>query len=173
MVAPLVFPVRVEREDENLVNTWSLFDTGSEESFIAKPTPDKLGLRVKSCESLAVCTLTGESTVHVSRVNLAGLPIKRPKGHQIQIKDAKVVEHLNVNLSRPQDLSKWEHFNDILLPEISGEDTLLIRANVSEAHIHKEVCVGGAREPYAVRTLLGWAIMGPLNGNIRSQFDKM
>ena len=79
-----------------------------------------------------------------------------------------------MNLSRPQDLSKWEHLNDILLPEIGGEEvTLLIGANFPEAHIHEEVRVGGAGEPYAVRTLLGWATMGPLNGNIRSQFDQV
>ena len=89
---------------------------------------------MKSFESLTVCTLTGESTVRVHRVDLAVLPIEDPEGHRIQIKDAKVVEHLNVNMSRPQDLSKWEHLNDIQLPEIGGEDImLLIGANVPEA----------------------------------------
>ena len=127
-------PVRVEGENGNSVNTWALLDTGSEETFIAKPTADKLKLRVKSFESLAVCTLTGESTVRVGRVDLAVLPIESPEGHRIQIKGAKVVEHLNVNMSRPQDLSKWEHLNDIQLPEIGGEDVmLLIGANVPEA----------------------------------------
>ena len=110
----------------------------------------------------------------MGRVDLAVLPIESPEGHRIQIKDAKVVEHLNVNMSRPQDLSKWEHLNDIQLPEIGGEEvTLLIGANVPEAQIHEEVCVGGVGEPYAVHTLLGWAIMGPLYGNIRSQFGKV
>ena len=89
---------------------------------------------MKSFEPLTVCTLTGESTVRVGRVDLAVLPIEDPEGHRIQIKDAKVVEHLNVNMSRPQDLSKWEHLNDIQLPEIGGEDVmLLIGANVPEA----------------------------------------
>ena len=50
---------------------------------------------------------------------------------------------------------------------------MLIGANVPEAQIQEEVRVGGAGEPYAVRTLLGWAIMGPLNSNIRSQSDKV
>ena len=114
-------PIRAEGENGSSVNTWALLDTGSEESFIAKPTADKLRLRVKSFESLAVCTLTGESTVRVGRVDLAVLPIESPEGHRIQIKDAKVVEHLNMNMSRPQDLYKWEHLNDIQLPEIGGE----------------------------------------------------
>ena len=79
-----------------------------------------------------------------------------------------------MSISRPQDLSKWEHLNDIQPPEIGGEEvTLLIGANVPEAHIHEEARVGGAGEPFAVCTLLGWAIMGPPNGNIRSQSDKV
>lgn len=173
-VALQVVPVRVEGDNGNSVNTWALLDMGSEESFIAKPTTDKLKLKVKSFESLAVCTLTGESTVHVGKVDLAVLPMEGPEGHRIQIKDVKVVECLNVNMSRPQDLSKWEHLKDIQPPEISGEEvTLLIGANVPEAQIQEEVRVGGAGEPYAVRTLLGWAIMGPLNSNIRSQSDKV
>ena len=77
-------------------------------------------------------------------------------------------------MSRPQDLSKWEHLNDIQLPEIGGEEViLLIGANVPEAQIHEEVHVGGAGERYVVRTLLGWAFMGPLNGNIRGQFGQV
>ena len=46
-------------------------------------------------------------------------------------------------------------------------------ANVPEAQMHQEVRVGGAGVPYAVRTILEWAIMGPLNGISRSQFDKV
>ena len=153
---------------------WALLNTGSKESFITKPTADTLKLRVNSFKSLAVCTLTGESTVRMGIVDLAVLPMEGPESHQIQIKDAKVVEHLNVNMSRPQDLSKWKHLKDILLPEIRGEEvTLLIGANIPEAQIHEEVHIGGVGEPYAVHTLLGWAIMGPLNGNIRSQVDKV
>ena len=80
---------------------------------------------------------------------------------------------LNTSISGPQNLSKWEHLYDIQLPEIVGEEVaLLIEANVPEAQIHVEVGIGREGEPYAVRTLLRWAIMGPLNDNIRSQSDK-
>ena len=73
---------------------WALLNTGSKESFITKPTADTLKLRVNSFKSLAVCTLTGESTVCVSRVDLVVLLMEGPEGHRIQIKD----EHLNVNV---------------------------------------------------------------------------
>ena len=43
-------------------------------------------------------------------------------------------------MSRPQDLSKWEHLSDIQSPEIDGEEvTLLLGANVPEAQTHEEV----------------------------------
>jgi len=50
---------------------------------------------------------------------------------------------------------------------------LPIGASVVEAQIHKEVLVGRGGEPYAIQTVLGWAIMGPLNSNIGSQSDKI
>ena len=163
-VALCVVPVRVEGENRNSVNTWAWLDNGSEESFIAKHTADKLNLRVKGFESLAVCTYTRESTVRMGRVDLAVLPIEGPEGHRIQIKDVKVVEHLNVNKSRPLDQSKWEHVNDIPLRERLMEKKLncFLGANVPEVQIHEDVRVGGAGEPYTVRTVLGWAIMGTL-----------
>ncbi|KAL9975992.1 hypothetical protein ACROYT_G013221 [Oculina patagonica] len=173
-VALQVVPVRLEGENGQTVNTWALLDTGSEDSFIAKPTADQLSLRIKSFESLVVCTLTGETTVRVGKVDLVVLPIEDSEGHRIQIHDVKVVENLNVSSSRPQDLSKWEHLNGIAMPEIDEEEvTLLIGANVPEVQIHEEVRVGRAGEPYAVRTLLGWSILGPLNSSIGITSDKV
>jgi len=89
-VALQVVAVRVEGENGSSLNTWALLDTGSEESFIAKPAADILQLKVKSFESLAVCTLTGESTVRVGKVDLAVLPMEGPEGPRIQTKDVKL-----------------------------------------------------------------------------------
>lgn len=62
----------------------------------------------------------------MGRVDLAVLPMEGPGDHRIQIKNAKIVKHLNVNMSKPQDLSKWEHLNDIPPPKIDGEDVMLL-----------------------------------------------
>ena len=41
---------------------------------------------------------------------------------------------------------------------------MLIGANVPEAQMHEESCRrGGSGEPYAVRTVLGWAVLGPVD----------
>ena len=47
---------------------------------------------------------------------------------------------------------------------------MLIGANVPECQVHEESSVGKAGEPYAVRTVLGWAILGPVGtGQSRSK----
>ena len=40
---------------------------------------------------------------------------------------------------------------------------MLIGANVPEAQVHVECRRGRSGEPYAVRTVLGWAVFGPVN----------
>ena len=40
---------------------------------------------------------------------------------------------------------------------------MLIGANVPEAQLHEECRKGRAGEPYAVRTMLGWAVLGPVD----------
>ena len=40
---------------------------------------------------------------------------------------------------------------------------MLIGANVPEAQVHEECRKGKAGEPYAVRTMLGWAVLGPVD----------
>ena len=40
---------------------------------------------------------------------------------------------------------------------------MLIGANVPEAQVYEEFRRGGSGEPYAVRTVLGWAVLGPVD----------
>ena len=52
------------------VATYALLDTGSEESFLSKTISDRLGLQVNNSNPLAVCTLSGESSVKVGQANV-------------------------------------------------------------------------------------------------------
>ena len=46
---------------------------------------------------------------------------------------------------------------------------MLIGANVPEAQVHEECRKGRSGEPYAVITVLGWAVLGPVDaGNTLS-----
>ena len=52
------------------------------------------------------------------------------------------------------------------LVEVANKDvSLLIGCDVPEAHWTLEQRTGSRKQPYAVRTLLGWVIRGPLEEN--------
>ena len=82
----------------------------------------------------------------------------------LEIENVKVVDNLNVTTARAKDLSKWPHLKDLEIPDVDdAQVTMLIGANVPEAQVHKEFRRGGSGEPYAVRTVLGWAMLGPVD----------
>ena len=57
---------------------------------------------------------------------------------------------------------KWPHLSDVPLEVIdSGEVVLLIGCDVPEAHWVLDQRLGGRKNPYAVKTLLGWTVFGP------------
>ena len=79
-------------------------------------------------------------------------------------KNVKVVDNLKISTTKPKDLSRWPHFKGIVFPEVEEtEVTMLIGANVPEAQLHEECRKGRAGEPYAVRTMLGWAVLVPVD----------
>ena len=143
--------------------TYALLDTGSEESFITKAVADKLRMKMKGYETLEICTVTGNSTVRVGRVDVTLEPVECNEGRQVHIQDMKVVENLRIHTSQPTDVSRWPHLQDITIPEVEAREvSILIGANVPEVQVHEEYRVGRRGEPWAVRTIFGWTILGSL-----------
>ena len=69
------------------------------------------------------------------------------------------------NLGKPEDLSKWNHLRDVDLPRINAEKvTLLIGQDNPEALVPTDLRKGAAGEPYAMKTVFGWTVNGPLGG---------
>ena len=70
----------------------------------------------------------------------------------------------NITTARAKDLSKWPHLKDFEIPDVDdGQVAMLIGTNVPEAQVHEEFRRGGSGGPYAVRTVLGWAVLGPVD----------
>ena len=163
-VALQVVPVEVMNKEGHSVTTYALLDTGSEETFLSKALSDKIGLEVSDYDTLAVCTLSGESSVKVGQANVQVKAVDACEDRTVTIKNAKVVDNLNVTATRVTDLSKWPHLSDLKIPEVDDKQvTMLIGANVPEAQVHEECRKGRSGEPYAVRTVLGWAVLGPVD----------
>ena len=121
------------------VATYALLDTGSEETFLSKAICDKLGLQVSNCDNLAVCTLSGESSIKVGQANVRVKAVDSQDNRTLEIENVKVVDNLNITTARAKDLSKWPHLKDLETPDVDEEQvTMLIGANVPEAQVLEE-----------------------------------
>ncbi|XP_034151514.1 uncharacterized protein LOC117595338 [Esox lucius] len=67
-----------------------------------------------------------------------------------------------LNIPRQKDLTQWPYLKDVKIHEIDAGIDLLIGTNASKVLEPWEVVNSQGDGPYAVRTLLGWVIYGPL-----------
>ena len=61
-----------------------------------------------------------------------------------------------------EDIEKWPHLKNVQLKRISSTVSLLIGNDVPKALEPKEVIECPGKGPYAIRTVLGWTVNGPL-----------
>ena len=74
------------------------------------------------------------------------------------------------NRAQSQDISQWSHLDDVDLPQVSVDEVgLLIGQDVPAALMPMEVRTGAPGSPYAVKTLLGWTLNGPLGSSRERQ----
>lgn len=73
------------------------------------------------------------------------------------------------NIITEEELSKWSYLKDIQIHRINTGVDLLIGKNSSKLMKPWEVIDSKGEGGYAVRTLLGWVINGPINGNSGEQ----
>ena len=69
----------------------------------------------------------------------------------------------NLPTNRPlsqNDLKAWPYLKNVELLQIDCAVTVLIEVNISEAFSIVEERLGSRKELYAVRSKLGWAIIG-------------
>ena len=79
------------------------------------------------------------------------------------IDDARVMNKLNIPNNKIDEvvISKYEHLHDISLPKPNkGDITVLIGSNHPELLLHREFKIGKPGDPVAVKTKLGWMLMG-------------
>ena len=163
-IALQVVLIEILSKEGPSVSTHALLDTGSEEPLLSKSIAEKLRIQIDNYDTLAVCILSGESAVRVSQVDVGVRAAGNSESRTVIIKNVKVVDNLNISVTKPKDLSRCPHFKGFVFPEVDEtEVTMLIGANVPEAQLHEECRKGRAGEPYAVCTMLVWAVLGPVD----------
>ena len=155
-----VIPVIVSGPDGE-VETLALLDEGSQITLCSKKLADRIGLQGEK-SSLRMRTLNAVKEVSCMVANIKVKSIKRDEEIDVQVTS---LDDMPVSCSSPSssDISSYDYLQgiDFNLPSPNQEVTLLIGADVPEVFWVLEERRGGRKQPFAIRSLLGWTLMGP------------
>lgn len=156
--------VRVRgNEPGQMIETYALLDNGSDVTLCERELVDELGITGQPRSFL----LTTQESKDSER---SGLEIKLiidliNGDASLEIPRVWTMDRLNISecsIPRDHDVNEWPHLNGIELPEINSKEVrVLIGCNVPEAFWVLEERRGGRGEPVAIRSLLGWTLIGP------------
>ena len=160
-----VVPVKVRSRDaDKVVETYALLDSGSDISLCDKTLARELGVRGQE-KTFFLTTQEREDSPRVGRE--ISLTVESLDGtDKVEVKRLWTVDRLNASrrsIPSEQDTRQWPHLEDIKLQSISEKEVrLIVGTNAPEAFWVLEERRGNRGEPYAIRTPLGWTLMGPV-----------
>jgi hypothetical protein len=168
----LIMPVYVSHADNpsNELLVYVLLDTQSDTCFTSDNVLLQLGIAGKDTK-LCLSTMTSEDEVICSR-RVTGLTVR---GHDSDIKIALPTVYSRNSIPSQKDcipssevVNKWPYLRPVagkLMPKSNCEVGLLIGYNCSKALLPREVIAPQDNGPFAMKTDLGWGIVGLLDTN--------
>ena len=160
-----IVPVKVKLASGDLeVLTHAFLDSGSSETFITERLMKQLSASGKKIH-INLTTLNNDDILmpcyKVSGMEVCGL------NEDCYISLPAVFTQVSLPVSREQipsqeDIERWPHLSPVVVSSLQAGVDLLIGNNVPKATEPWEVINSVNDGPYAVRTVLGWSINGPL-----------
>ncbi|XP_076853974.1 uncharacterized protein LOC143509288 [Brachyhypopomus gauderio] len=161
-----IVPVRVKaKSGSHIINTYAFLDPGSSASFCTETLMRKLNLSgVKT--NILLRTLGQERVV--STYSLKGFQISGLNEETFldlpEVFTQKAMPVSRKNILSQEDLEEWAYLKYINIPSLEADVELLIGTNAQKLMEPWEVINSQGEGPYAIRTLLGWVVSGPLRG---------
>ena len=165
----MILPVWLYHKDqpERSVQVYTLLDNASDTTFIKSSVLKNLGVEGPEM-ILKLYTMHGEADVPVQKID--GLVVESLDG-TAPIELSKTYSRDNIpsrsnQIPTPETARQWPHLKN-LEKEIAPyncdmEVGILIGCNCPKALKPRNVILGKESDPYAVRTSLGWGIVGPV-----------
>lgn len=162
-----VVPVQVRlARGSQIVQTYAFLDPGSSATFCTEALMTRLNARGKKT-GILLKTLGQERAVNsykITGLEVAGLN----SDIFLDLPDVYTQQTIPVtkdNVPKQQELRKWPHLNDVSISSINAEVELLIGVNAPKALEPWRIINSKGNGPYAVETLLGWVVNGPLSSS--------
>ena len=147
------------------VSTYALLDNGSTSTFCDSSIPRALGL-IGTEVAMTLSTLQKKEQREV--MEAFSLEVSDASGSNSHLLPM-VLSRSSLPISKDsiphwEDVSKYPHLSDLALPvpDIS-EVTLIIGLDNAECLMPSNVIRGPSGQPFAVQTILGWSIHGPMS----------
>ena len=163
----MLVPVKLKQKDHpaRSKTVYALLDPQSDTCFVKDSVLQKMGLSGEEV-ALEVNTMTGR-TVTRSQV-IQGLVVEDLAGDvQVELPPTYSKEDIPVErqlIPRRDTTAEWTHLQHVAesLPEYlpDADVGILIGINCPRALKPLEVVTGGDIEPWAIRTCLGWSVVG-------------
>lgn len=170
-----IVPVRIFSDEDTSVTTFAMVDSGSQGTLLDKRVLERLGLGDRlETEVVSVTTVTGRDwDVDVTVLGCKLAPITGD-GPLIEVPRVLAVDDLPLNqLTLPGNVDAYPHLQgldlraDVDIQRVS----MLIGQDVPQAHMQLETRFGDhpASEPYAVKSIFGWSVAGPVTSQRRQK----
>ncbi|XP_064637875.1 uncharacterized protein LOC135494055 [Lineus longissimus] len=152
--------VNVSGRNGRCIPTVTMLDSASEITVIHQQLAQDLGLKGKTKE-LTIKTLNAESSSKSQTVSFTMRAAGEESAQVLNVSDAWTVD-IDAFKCPPQQIStSWDHIQELGLTDIDASEVqLLIGVDVPLAHVHTDTRMGDETEPIAVKTPLGWMLMG-------------
>ena len=187
IVSMCIIPVRLSHKNhpEKEVTVYAVLDDCSKGTFILESTLLDLDLPETQPTEVTIRTMMGHTTDDTFFVK--GLVAKCSPDHQTNYPLSKTVQLPKAfartvipvedeEMPTPERVKRWEHLKPILqkLPSYDSSIPfgLLIGANCPKALEPHEVILSADDGPYAIRTQLGWCVVGTLGGEGRNNQNR-
>ena len=156
-----VVPLKVDTP-RGVVETLAFLDSGSDTTLVRGSFLKKFGFHGEP-SALTISTIGGTRETRCSRVTLKLMSLDGEEvvtvDEAFSISDLPIMP---VNSIR-KEAERWPHLRDIDFPDVQGKEvSMLIGCDVPEAHWVLDQKISGRKRPFAVRSLLGWILCGPI-----------
>ncbi|KER23801.1 hypothetical protein T265_08390 [Opisthorchis viverrini] len=157
-----LLPVRLRGPSAELI-TYAFLDSGSDTTIVCHNLLHQLGIESHRTPR-EIQTISGSCLAVGESGSFEVCPLHGDE--VVLVKGASVVSEILPSLvvdSRSEIASRWGHLKELPFEDIPSKSVgILIGCDVPEAHWVLNQRLGGRKEPFAVKTPLGWVILGPV-----------
>ena len=153
----------------NGVKMRTLFDTGSQKTFISKKAASKLSVVPVRSEKLGIKAF-GRSEAEIEKRDVYELIVCPVfAGESVTIEAYEVCEISCISNVKAQEIKQnYSHLNKIVFSDTANQDILEVDLLCGSDYLWNfqkgEAIRGGPGEPVAVKTTLGWVLSGQIKG---------